>query len=361
MEEMMEEPKRAPIPEITPEKPSELMINRYTLKSLIQEHRRISMIIQNPDKWLPIIDIREPDVDKGKVFERLVNRQKKLHTEMVKLRNELPALGSQVGHETEPPIRAKPDLEDLEEFFILWHEMERRRRRTETIVIPKPVDEYKVVIPFKPKTTGVLSFNEADQINVFGPEYDSTNASYNFNTLSTDNWIGLDFGHFFIEDNSSIEIGDRFFVACRLKFPFPRFNMTKAGKLIYQFVYTLKMRSYIEAFQGNIYISARKLLDIEGSGTDPSNFSHYTWFDWTGHAKPPDNWAYREREDVLNSESDISIPKGKNITLYILFTVEMEAEGGRADFVWTGEEPLGYFILKTPPNGSVPGVWFNFD
>ena len=159
------------------------------------------------------------------MLERLVSRKEALASQVKKLRKTVKPLPVDIGPryywppppppdgDLFPPFPPFPiDWEKLMEMAIALRELRWRER--DFRIIPGPEEckpDSAVLTPERPFGYEPITI----------PDLGTTASERNFTILETDDYMGVNFEHFYIEDNFDIGLEDGFAVASILKFDFP--------------------------------------------------------------------------------------------------------------------------------------------
>lgn len=347
---------------ITPVKVSESVIKKSELQQITLEHKYISSILRDSEKWLRIAEIRNPDIDRANLLEELVSRKKELSSRINVLREEFrisPSFPSiNVKHslpfewdfERFPPDDPRdPRFHAAVEFVRYLEELTKWDRRI-----------YVLDTECAPQSGLITMAGDFEYLDIFEPSFSTTDRDKNFTVLETGDYFGVSFANMYIDvSDAQIEIYDSFHVATILKFEFPPAPCD--GVLYFHLRGQLALSPDIDGDSGIIRVQQKYRFNIEGDGFDPTNLESYWPNNSIGTTTPGFEGTIRRDIELDFRNVGYWVSNGQKGILRIALSVLMGVGGGRSSFSQNGEDPLGYMIVITPPGGTDPGVSYNFE
>ena len=330
---------------------SKSTIDEAELQRLVQDHKQISQILKESEKWISLSKARDPKVDRAKLLELMVAREKELASEIPKLRKRIKPRTSVQAMEPDPlgPVPDSP----LGPVRPVWPtDEELWWLRFWATVLPKG----PILKPICPVTIGlVLAGDEMVTSEILPPSSSQTVAQRDMTRLTSVDYDGISFAACSIDvSQSDIYLPDQFIQASRLTFTFPPADCD--GTLTYTLKGALTASPDVDADFGHAIAVARSRFYRDGDGTDPEAYYQY---DWIRGLKAPPEPPWPIYRPFIVSQS-ISLSKGERAILQLAAIVNLYAAGGQASFSLNGSYAVGYLIVRVPPSGTEPGVSYTF-
>ncbi len=335
---------------------SKSTIDEAELQRLVQDHKQISQILKESEKWISLSKARDPKVDRARLLEQMVAREKELASEIPKLRKRIKPRTSVQAMKPDP-LGPVPDSPlgpvgpvwptDEELWWLRFFATVFQRPWRDPGIWPKPNC---------PVTIGlVLADDGMVSSEILPPAHSQTIAQRNMTRLTSVDYDGISFAGCSIDvSQSDIYLPDRFIQASRLTFTFPPADCD--GTLTYRLHGELTASPDVDADFGHAIAVARSRFYRDGDGTDPNAYYQYDWI--RGLQAPPEP-AYPIYRPFIVTQS-ISLSAGERAILQLAAIVDLKAAGGQASFSLNGSDAVGHLIVKVPLSGTEPGVTYTF-
>ncbi len=330
---------------------SKSTIDEAELQRLVQDHKQISQILKESEKWISLSKARDPKVDRAKLLELMVARERELASEIPKLRKRIKPRTSVQAMEPDP-LGPVPDA-PLGPLGPVWPtDEEIWWLRFWATVLQRPWGPK----PNCPVTIGlVLADGVMASSEILPPASSQTDAQCNMTRLTSVDYDGISFADCYIDvSQSDIYQPDGTIQAGRLTFNFPPADCD--GTLTYTLKGALAAFPMVDADIGHARAFARSRFYRDGDGTDPEAYYQYDWI--RGLQAPPER-TYPIYLPFIVSQS-IPLSTGEKAILQLAAIVNLYAAGGRASFGLNGSVGTGHLIVRVPPSGTEPGVSYTF-
>jgi len=348
---------------LKPVKASESLLRRGKLRQITLEHKHISSILRESDKWLKIAEIRNPKIDRSALMEKMVNRKKDLALEINKFRKIIQSSPSIPDIDVKrrflpsgwdfPDFEPDPDLRDLE-FRAMVAEI---RHLLGHLNFSK---EYVLPGECAPQSGLITMADDLEYLDIMEPSFSTTNRHKSFTVLEEpEDYFGVSFADMYIDvSDAQIDIYDSFFVATVLKFEFPPAPCD--GMLYFYLKGKIALSPEIDGDSGIIRVQTKYRFNIEGDGFDPTSLVSYWLIHSLGVAYPSFQGTIRRDIDLNFRNVGFQVSAGEKGVLRLAIPVLMGVGGGRSSFSQNGDDPVGYVIVMKPPGGTSPGVSYDF-
>lgn len=356
---------------LKPVKVSESVIRRSKLWQMTLEHKYISSILRESEKWLRYAEIRNPKIDRAAVLEKLVSREKDLALQIKKLREtigvspSIPYIDVKMGLPSDwdfddwglpDPWDREAFLEKVKKYMIIAEYVQSLQRG--------PADIYVLPDECAPQSGLIEMVDDPQYLDIVEPSFSTTESYKSFTVLRTDNYVGVSFADMYIDvpipdpdDPEAIPYYDSFDVATILKFEFPPAPCD--GMLYFYLKGQIAFSPEIDGDSPFVWYQQMYRFNREGDGFDYTNPQEYS-LTHSLRTTTPVEGVIRTNFDLDFRDVGFEVSEGEKGVLRLAIRIRMGVGGGRSSFSQNGDHPVGYVVVLRPPGATVPGVSYNF-